>query len=194
MATAPDLEKLQEVLRHKMSEYFGDKIEEIYITPQKELVMRVHRDAIVEICTKLRDDRDFQFDYLAYLTAVDYSALDPKRPRYEMVYNLLSLSKAHRMRVKAAVPEEDAAIDTVYPVWKTADWQERETFDMFGIVFKNHPDLRRILMPDDWEGHPLRKDFPLGGVKSFYFKRSSEPRAGEPADLVPRIRQQLSDI
>src|SRR5690606_11860904 len=104
------------------------------------------------------------------------------------------LTKTHRMRVKAGVPEDDPVIESVYSVWHGADWMERETFDMFGIIFRNHPDLRRILMPEDWEGYPLRKEFPLGGVKSFYFKRSTDPRAGEPKNLVPRIREQLSDI
>jgi len=190
---AVDLQKLQEELRNKMAEFFGDKVKDITITPQDELVMTVDRDVIVDVCLKLRDDPSFKFDLLSYATAVDYSALGGDT-RFAMIYQLYSVEKTHRMRVKAHVPEEDPTIETVYSVWKTADWLERETFDMFGIIFRNHPDLRRILMPEDWEGHPLRKDFPLGGVKSFYFKRSTEPRAGEPKNLVPRIREQLSDI
>lgn len=190
---AADLQKLSELLRNKMGEFFGDKILSIEITPQNELVMVVDRSVIVEVCTRLRDDVDFQFDFCSYITATDWSALK-KTPRFEVIYQLLSLSKHTRMRVKAGVPEDDPTIQSVYPVWQVADWMERETFDMFGIVFLNHPDLRRILLPDDWEGHPLRKEFPLGGVKSFYFKRATDPRAGEPKNLVPRIREQLSDI
>lgn len=190
---AVDLEKLKEILANKTSEFFGDRVEEITLTPQNELVMRVEREAIVEICTFLRDDVDTAFDFCSYITAVDYSALG-REPRFDVIYQLYSTTKTHRMRVKAAVSDNDPAIDTVVPVWKTANWLERETFDMFGIIFRDHPDLRRILMPEDWEGYPLRKDFPLGGVKSFYFKRATEPRAGEPKNLVPRIREQLSDI
>jgi NADH-quinone oxidoreductase subunit C len=189
---AVDLNKLQEVLRNKMSEYYGDQIYSVEIA-HGELVMVVDRSIIVPVCRTLRDDPDFQFNFLSYLTAIDWSAMK-KEPRFEVIYQLLSLKKTHRMRVKAGVPDGDPTIDTVSTVWQTADWLERETFDFFGIIFKGHPDLRRILLPEDWEGHPLRKEFPLGGVKSFYFKRSTEPRAGEPKNLVPRIREQLSDI
>lgn len=175
-----------------MGEFFGDKIEG-FVLSHGELMMTVDRDVIVDVCRKLRDDGDFRFDFLSYETAVDYSALG-RTPRYEVIYQLYSTSKTHRMRVKAGVPEDDPIIESVVSVWSGADWMEREAFDMFGIIFRNHPDLRRILMPEDWEGYPLRKDFPLGGVKSFYFKRSTEPRAGEPKNLVPRIREQKSDI
>ena len=190
---AVDLEKLQELLRNKMGEYFGEKILGIELSAQGELAMTVERDVIVDVCTRLRDDAGFQFNFCSYITAVDRSALG-REPRYEVIYELYSIPKTHRLRVKAGVPEDDPTIDSLFPVWKAADWMEREAFDMFGIIFRGHPDLRRILMPEDWEGHPLRKDFPLGGVKSFYFKRSTSPRAGEPKNLVPRIREQLSDI
>lgn len=190
---AVELEKYQELLRNKLGEYFGDKIVAITITPQHELVVEVDRSAIVAVCERLKSDPDFDFKFLSYMTAVDYSALG-RTPRYDCVYELLCISKPRRIRVKAAVPEDDPAIDTVCGVWEGANWMEREAFDMFGIIFRNHPDLRRILMPDDWEGHPLRKDFPLGGVKSFYFKRATDPRAGEPKNLVPRVREQFSDI
>ena len=89
---------------------------------------------------------------------------------------------------------ETPEIDSVCDIWSGANWNERETFDLMGIVFVGHPDLRRILLPDDWEGHPLRKDFPAGGTKSFYFKRDSHPRAGEPEGLVPRIQERDSDV
>ena len=190
---AVELEKLEEVLKNKVSEFFGDKLLSLEITPQKELVLTVDRSVILGVCKLLRDDSDFQFDLCSYITAIDYSALG-KTPRFSVVYQLTSTVKLHRIRVKVPVPEEDPTVDSVYPVWKVAGFTEREVFDMYGIIFNDHPDLRRILMPDDWEGHPLRKEFPLGGVKSFYFKRSSNPRAGEPEGLVPRIREQLSDI
>lgn len=187
-----DLAKLQELLRNKLAEHFGEAVSAPTLA-HGELTIVADRAVILKLATFLRDDPDFRFDLLSYLTAVDYSAL--KRPvRYDVVYMLYSIAKKHRVRVKCAVPAEDPTIDSVESIWKTADWLERETFDMFGILFQGHPDLRRILLPDDWEGHPLRKDFPLGGVKSFYFKRDSNPRAGEPKTLIPRIREQLSDI
>lgn len=189
---AIDYSKLEELLRNKLGEYFGEQI--LGISRSKgEMVLQVDREIIVAVCTKLRDDADFKFDFCSYVTAIDWSALG-RTPRFEMVYQLYSLTHKHALRVKAGVPEDDPTIDTVEGVWEGANWMERETFDMFGILFRNHSDLRRILMPEDWEGYPLRKDFPLGGVKSFYFKRSSEPRAGEPRTLVPRIREQLSDV
>ena len=189
---AVDYEKLQEVLRNKLGEYFGDSIKEIKFS-HGDVMVSVDRAQIVEICKRLRDDPDFSFDFCSYITAVDYSALQ-QTPRFEVIYQLLSLRLHHRIRVKARVPEDDPVIDTVEGVWQVANWMERETFDMFGIIFRNHSDLRRILMPDDWEGYPLRKEFPLGGSKSFYFKRATDPRAGEPKNLVPRIREQMSDI
>ncbi|CAN5392916.1 NADH-quinone oxidoreductase subunit C [soil metagenome] len=187
-----DIPKLHEVVKNKLGEYFGEKIFSTEVS-HGELSIVVDRDVIVPVCEKLRDDPDFQFNFCSYATAIDWSQLG-RTPRFEMIYQLLSLTKGHRMRVKAGVPEDDPTIETVSGVWAVADWLERETYDMFGIIFKNHPDLRRILMPEDWEGYPLRKEFPLGGVKSFYFKRSTDPRAGEPKTLVPRIREQLGDI
>ena len=190
---AVDLQKLQELLRNKVSEYFGDKVRSIELTERGELVMVVDREIIRELCQMLRDDSDFSFDLCAYITAVDFVSLG-REPRFEAIYQLYSTKKLHRLRVKAGIPEDDPAIDSVFPVWKTANFLEREAFDMFGIIFRDHPDLRRILMPEDWEGYPLRKDFPLGGVKSFYFKRESDPHAGEPKGFIPRIRTQRSDI
>jgi len=111
-----------------------------------------------------------------------------------VVYHPLSLEYYHRVRIKASVPEDDLHIASVVSVWPTADWHEREVFDMFGIVFDGHPNLSRILMPDDWQGHPLRKDFPIGGARSFYFKRDSQPLAGEPPGMIPRIRVNDSDV
>lgn len=189
---AVDLEKLEELLRNKLREKFGEQIEE-FSQHRNELTMRIAREAIVDVMIVLRDDSAFQFDVLSYMTGVDYSLLG-RDVRFDVVYHLYSTKLTHRLRVKAAVPEDDPVVDSVFPVWRVANFQEREAYDFFGIIFQGHPDLRRIMLPDDWEGHPLRKDFPLGGVKSFYFKRSSDPHAGEPKDLVPRIRTQESDI
>lgn len=158
-----------------------------------ELTLRVPSEAIVETCTQLRDAADLRFNYLSDLTALDFLN-QGREPRFDVVYHLYSIEHHHRLRIKAGVPEDNAIISSVAGVWRGADKAEREVFDMYGIEFDGHADLKRILMPDDWEGHPLRKDFPLGGGKSFYLKCDSEQYAGEPPGLVPRIRIQDGDI
>ena len=121
-------------------------------------------DMIKDVCLYLRDEPMLRMDLLVDLTAVDFSAYPGDTgPRFEVVYNLISTTYRHRIRLKVRVPEEDPRIDTVSSIWQTANWHERETFDLMGIQFDGHPDLRRILMPEDWEGHPLRKEYPLKG-------------------------------
>lgn len=107
----------------------------------------------------LRTSPELYFDYLQDLCGVDY--LGKKEPRFEVVYHLYSMKHRHMIRIKAEVPENDCSIDSVVEIWRAADWLERECYDMFGITFNGHPDLRRILLPEDWEGHPLRKDYQL---------------------------------
>jgi len=158
-----------------------------------ELTLPISRDAIHNVCLFLRDEHGLQFNHLSSITAVDHLSLG-RAPRFDVVYHLLSLVHCHRLRLKVAVPENDARVASVVDIWSGADWYERETYDMFGIAFDGRPNLTRIMMPDDWEGHPLRKDFPVGGTRSFYFKRDTRPHAGEPPGLVPRIRIQDSDI
>jgi len=117
----------------------------------------VAREQIVEACRTLRDVPALRFDCLD-LTAVDWW---PGEPRFQVVYHLASLEHAQRLRLKVFLPGEDAHVATVSTLWPGANWLEREVFDLFGVVFDNHPDLRRVLMPEDWEGHPLRKDYPV---------------------------------
>ncbi len=122
------------------------------------------KDLIRNICRYLRDEPSLRMDHLSDLAAVDYSTYPGDAgPRFEVVYNLISLVYHHRIRLKVRLTEEDPRIDSVTAVWQTANWHERETYDLMGIKFDGHPDLRRILMPDDWEGHPLRKEYPLKG-------------------------------
>ncbi len=118
---------------------------------------------IVEVCRYLKGAQDFI--RLSGITAVDWHPADP---RFEVAYLLHSLSKNARLRLKCRVSEAEPELDSVTGVWRGANWYEREIFDMFGIRFRNHPDLRRILMPEDWEGHPLRKDYPVHGYKYSY--------------------------
>jgi NADH-quinone oxidoreductase subunit C len=118
---------------------------------------------IVEVCRYLKEDRKFL--RLSAITAVDWHPADP---RFEVVYLLHSLEENARLRLKCRVSESECEMDSVTGVWRAANWYEREVFDLFGITFRNHPNLRRILMPADWEGHPLRKDFPVHGYKYSY--------------------------
>lgn len=126
-----------------------------------QLAMTVEKKDIVAVCKVLKEHRDMDFDYLADLCGVDY--LGEREKRFQVVYNLYSISLNHRIRVKTDVTEADCAVDSVTEIWKTANWHERELYDMFGIDVKGHPELERILMPENWEGYPLRKDYPLRG-------------------------------
>jgi NADH-quinone oxidoreductase subunit C len=131
--------------------------------PLGELTIVVDPARIVEVARHLKHDQ--KFVRLSTVTAVDWLPADP---RFEVVYHLQSVEPNARLRIKCRVSEADPEIDSVTGVWRGADWYEREAFDMFGIRFRNHPDLHRILMPEDWEGHPLRKDYPVHGHKYSY--------------------------
>jgi NADH-quinone oxidoreductase subunit C len=122
------------------------------------------KDRIQEVCRFLHDEPGLRMDHLTDLTAVDYSAYPGDTGlRFEVVYNMISTSHRHRIRLKVRLPEDDPRVDSVTSVWNTANWHERETYDLMGIVFNGHPDLRRILLTEDWVGHPLRKEYPLKG-------------------------------
>jgi len=152
----------QNVAVQKLRAAMPEAIEDVS-SFRDQVTVRVFKDRIREVCVFLRDTPDLEFDFLTDLTALDY----PARPRrFDVVYHLYSMTQNHRLRLKAAVAE-DEPIDTVVPVWEVANWEERESYDMFGIVFTGHPDLRRILLPEDWEGFPLRKDYPLAGYGTY---------------------------
>jgi NADH-quinone oxidoreductase subunit C len=118
----------------------------------------VSRDAMPAMARTLRDQPDLAFAFLAELTAVDFW---PKEPRYEVVYLVVSIVNRLRLRIKVRLPADDPHIATVSVVWPAANWLEREVWDLFGIAFDGHPDPRRLLMPEDWQGYPLRKDYPV---------------------------------
>jgi NADH-quinone oxidoreductase subunit C len=143
----------------KLKARFVDAVQEI-VEAHGELTVIVSRAPIVEICQFLKDDPDLRFDMLMDMAGVDYLG---REPRFEVVYHLYSIPHNSRLRLKVRVPEGDLVVPTVSSVWSTANWHEREAFDMLGIEFADHPDLRRIYMPDDYPGHPLRKDFPILG-------------------------------
>ena len=125
-----------------------------------ELTLEIAPAKIVELCGFLKYDQ--KFVRLSSVTAVDRY---PAEPRFEVVYHLHSVERKQRVRLKCRIPGADPEIESVTSVWRGANWYERETFDLFGIRFPNHPDLRRIMLPDDWEGHPLRKDYPVTGTR-----------------------------
>ncbi len=128
---------------------------------RSDLAVTVTRDSLHEIARFLHEDPAMDFDYIVHVSSVDWP---DDEERFEVVYEFYSIRKRHRIRLKTRVPERDCAVDSLTDIWKGADFMEREVYDMMGIRFRNHPDLRRILMPDDYlEGYPLRKDFPLRG-------------------------------
>ena len=130
---------------------------------RREPTLFITPSSIVEVCRFLKGEA--RFIRLSSITAVDWL---PAEPRFEVVYNLHSLERNERIRLKCWVSETECEIDSLTGVWRAANWYEREIFDMFGIRFRNHPDMSRILMPVDWEGHPLRKDYPVHGHKYSY--------------------------
>jgi len=117
----------------------------------------VRPEKLVEVMRFLRDDSELHFDMLMDLTCVDYLG---REPRFEMVYHLYSLERGHRLRVKAGAPEEPGRVPSLCELWASANWMEREVWDLYGVHFDGHPDLRRILLYEEFEGHPLRKDYP----------------------------------
>jgi NADH-quinone oxidoreductase subunit C len=149
-----------------------------------ELAVTARREAIVKVLTYLRDDATCAFEQLMDVTAADY----PDRPeRFEVVYILLSLKRNHRMKVKVAT-DEDTPVPSVAPVYSAANWYERETWDMYGVFFDGHPDLRRILTDYGFEGHPFRKDFPLTGYVEVRYDEDQKRVVYEPVKLTQDFR------
>lgn len=160
-----------------LREEFGEAILHHELHAGDEHVVFIEASRNAEILRWLRDDPAQRYDYLADVTAVDYGGGRP----LQVVYQLWSIPKKHALRVKAELPLDALQIDSVQPIWSTADWLEREVYDLFGIEFRGHPDLRRIMMPDNYaEGHPLRKDFPLRGR----FSRAEQTRRALSFDLA----------
>ena len=140
----------------RLLDKFGDAIIEHHANHGDETAV-VRADRLHEVMAFLRDDPATSFELLSDVTGVDLLGL--KEPRFEVVYHLYSLSKNHRLRIKVGLDEEDPKVSSVTDLWKSAVWEEREAFDLYGIKFEGHPDLRRILLYPEFEGHPLRKDY-----------------------------------
>ena len=152
---------LVQKLKGKFGEAIGEASEFV-----GQLSVIVSSDQIVSVCDFLRTDSETPFDYLSDLTCVHYP--DRKQTPFEMVYNLYSIPANERVRLKVDISEE---VESVTSVWPAANWLEREVFDLFGVHFNKHPDLRRLLLPMDWEGYPLRKDFPLEFIENAWTEK-----------------------
>ncbi len=150
------------------------------------LIIYVEAEKITKFLTFLRDDKNLSFKILLDLFGADMLSI--RSPRFEVIYNLLSLKLNNRITIKVALNEGEQ-VETVSKVFSTANWLEREAFDMYGIIFDNHPDLRRILTDYGFEGHPLRKDFPLTGYKEVRYDEAQKKVIYEPAKLMQEFRE-----
>jgi NADH-quinone oxidoreductase subunit C len=155
----PDLEKNHIIA--KIRAWRPEAIAEL-ISFRDEITVVVPRERLRPLAEFMRDTPDLAFTFLSDVTGVDRF---PIEPRFELNYHLLSLSRRETIRLRVRLPGDDAVTESVIPVWPTANWHEREIFDLFGIRFEGHPNLRRMLLPDDWEGYPLRKDYPVEGPR-----------------------------
>ena len=146
----------------RLRDRFGGAVVESH-EHRGDATLVVERAALVDVLRVCRDEAGLDFDVLMDLTAVDYSRYPGREdgPRFEVVYHLYSLLHNHRVRVKVRVDEDDAAVPTAIDLWPIANWLEREVWDMFGVRFTDHPDLRRLLLYEEFVGHPLRKDYPI---------------------------------
>jgi NADH-quinone oxidoreductase subunit C len=129
---------------------------------RNEMSVYIERSLIREVAALLKDDAGLRFDFLSDLTCVDWY---PNEPRFEIVYHLLSMQQKERMRLKVRLSGDDASVESLTAVWPGANFYEREIWDLFGVRFLGHPNLSRIMMPENWEGHPLRKDYPVEGYR-----------------------------
>ena len=151
-----DRPEMSRLLAWKASAITGAKFD------RNELTIWINRTSLREACLTLKNDAQLQYNALADITCVDWY---PQEPRFEVVYHLLSIPRKERVRLKVKLDGSSPALESVTSVWPGADYFEREVFDLFGVRFAGHPYLRRLLMPEDWEGHPLRKDYPVEGYR-----------------------------
>jgi NADH-quinone oxidoreductase subunit C len=178
-------------LAARVRERFGDRISDCHVF-LNELTVTIDKDCVLPVCEALRDDDDFSFGECIDLCGVDYLEYgngDWEGPRFAVVYHLLSVEKNHRLRLKVFLDGEPPIIDSVTGIWASTNWFERECFDLFGIVFDGHPDLRRILTDYGFVGHPFRKDFPLIGQVEMRYDEKQQRVVYQPVSIEPRINQ-----
>jgi NADH-quinone oxidoreductase subunit C len=142
-------------LKAKIDTDFKDQVLTSTVSPQKELIVTVKPESYLSLCSQLRDQSHYSFQHLSCLTAVDY----PKENKITVVDHLWSYAHSHQITVKVDLPRDNPRISTVENIWKSANWLEREVYDLYGVTFEGHSDLRRIMMPEDYKKYPLRKDF-----------------------------------
>ncbi len=187
-----------EVLLAQAEKQFGESLLETQ-TLFNELTLIIERASVLAVCQELRDNPVFGFEQLIDLCGVDYSDYgrteadsNPPEQRYAVVYHLLSIKNNHRIRLRVFLDNDEPLVASVMQVWRVADWFEREAFDLFGILFEGHPDLRRILTDYGFIGHPFRKDFPLSGHVEMRYDPDKgrvvyQPVSIEPRTLVPKV-------
>jgi len=179
--------KLAETLRKTLN----GKVTDVVVAFNEVNVIANHSD-IYEVCMILRDDPAFHCEQAVDVCGVDYSEYDDSQwegPRYAVAYQLLSVKNNHRIRVKTFVDGEPPVVASVIDIWKGVDWFEREAFDLYGIVFEGHPDLRRILTDYGFIGHPFRKDFPLSGNVEMRYCEEQKRVIYQPVSIDPRVNQ-----
>jgi NADH-quinone oxidoreductase subunit C len=152
------------VIADRLAEAVRERLPDAYVA-RDEVTAVVDRGDLVEILVWLRDLDGVKLDFLSALTVSDWPG---DAPRFWVSYDLRSMPEHHRLRLKVGLPEADPHVPSVTSLFPTANWHEREQYDFFGVIFDGHPDLTRMMLPDDWEGHPLRKDEELGGVNTWF--------------------------
>ena len=181
-------DSLQALLAHA-KERFGEAVLDAR-EHVGELTFTIERGQLLRICRWLRDDARFAFEQLIDLCGVDYQEYGEGRyqgPRFAVVYHLLSVNRNQRLRVRTFLDDEFPVVDSVNDIWASANWFEREAFDLFGIVFEGHPDLRRILTDYGFVGHPFRKDFPLTGHVEMRYDPEKQRVVYQPVSIEPRV-------
>jgi NADH-quinone oxidoreductase subunit C len=165
MAISPAITDIEQLKSHpavaRLHSWNPEAIQAVKFD-RDEMTIVVDRSALREACALLREDSACPFNFLSDVTCVDWY---PAEPRFEVVYHLLSIPKKERVRLKVRLNSSSPTVDSLTSIWPGANYFEREVFDLFGVRFAGHPYLRRIMMPEDWEGHPLRKDYPVEGYR-----------------------------
>ncbi|HEY4998349.1 MAG TPA: NADH-quinone oxidoreductase subunit C, partial [Usitatibacter sp.] len=175
----------------------GDRIR-AQVLDRGQLTLEIGPGDLIEAATRLRDDAALGFTEMVDLVGIDYQGYDDslERRRFAVVYNLLSITKNRRVRLRVFCPDDEfPALESIIPVWPSANWYEREAFDLYGIVFRGHPDLRRILTDYGFMGHPFRKDFPVSGYVEMRYDPEQkrvvyQPVTIEPREIVPRVTRE----
>jgi NADH-quinone oxidoreductase subunit C len=186
-----------DTLQAALATALGDKMRKA-VVDRDQLTIEVDAKDFVEMAVRLRDDRSLGFTQMLDLVGVDYQGYDNSwsGPRFAVVYILLSITNNWRVRVRVSCPDDDfPALESIIPVWPAANWYEREAFDLYGIVFRGHPDLRRILTDYGFMGHPFRKDFPITGYVEMRYDPEQkrviyQPVTIEPREIVPRVTRE----